>query len=309
MRAAVIAAIVAGATTAHADATKTTTPHKVRKDDTLAILAAEFYGDHTKQIFIMVENGMVHPRALKPGEVLRIPISRDIITKTNDTFTSLAATYLCGDDEREQRLATVRGGFIARYNGMAPTDTLPSGTVIALPFAVRHQTQGIESPAQISLAYFGDKSQADGIIKYNNLDANATLQKGEYVLVPVFNVRIRQEKLPQLDAESKARRDRRKDEAAKAATAIPTARQAWRAGDFNAVKSALAELDGEYLDTAAAVDVGMLLGSVHVAASDNELAVAAFKRVLERKPGMKLRAYDHSPKVLAAWSKAGGQSE
>jgi hypothetical protein len=69
------------------------------------------------------------------------------------------------------------------------------------------------------------------------------------------------------------------------------------------------EIDADYLDTAAAVDVGMLLGAAHVAASDDNLAVAAFKRVLERKPGMKLRAFDHSPRVLAAWTKAEGQSE
>jgi LysM repeat protein len=306
---AVVLAVLAAAPASAEDATKTTTTHRVRKDDTLAILAAEFYGDHTKQIFIMVENGMVHPRALKPGETLRVPIAREIITKTNDTFTTLASTYLCGKDEREQRMASVRGEFIAKYNGMVASDSLPAGTVVQLPFAVRHQTQAIESPANISLAYFGSTSQADSIIKYNNLDANATLQKGEYVLVPVSSVRIRPDKLPQLDAESKARQTRRKDEAAKAATAIPVARQAWRAGDFKAVKSALAEIDADYLDTAAAVDVGMLLGAAHVAASDDNLAVAAFKRVLERKPGMKLRAFDHSPRVLAAWTKAEGQSE
>ncbi|MCW5808242.1 MAG: LysM peptidoglycan-binding domain-containing protein [Deltaproteobacteria bacterium] len=277
----------------------------MRKDDSLAILAAEYYGDHTKQIFIMVENGMTHARPLKPGETLRIPIAREIIAKEGDTFTSIAGAYY------GEKLAKSRGEVIAEYNGMGKADTLTAGTTLALPFAVRHTAAGVESTAQISLAYFGDASHAERIRVYNNLDANATLQKGEQIYVPVFSVRLRPDKLPKLDADSEGRRARRKAAVEKAATAIPTARQAWRAGDFNAVKAALADLDAqvEYLDAAAAIDVGMLLGSVHVAANDTELAVAAFKRVLARKPGMKLRPFDHSPKVIDAWTKAGGQAE
>jgi len=84
--AALIALALAVATPAHAqDATKSIVIHKVTKRDDLQLLAAEYYGDRNKVIFIMVENHMEHPRALKTGERLRIPVSRNITTKPGDT--------------------------------------------------------------------------------------------------------------------------------------------------------------------------------------------------------------------------------
>ena len=50
--------------------------YKVRAGDSLALLAAEYYGDRNHAVFIMVANKLDHPRPLKPGEKLRIPVSR-----------------------------------------------------------------------------------------------------------------------------------------------------------------------------------------------------------------------------------------
>lgn len=276
-----------------------TMPYKVKKDDTLPILAAEFYGDHNKQIFIMIENGMVHPRPLKAGERLRIPISREVFTAPGDTFATLAATHL-GSDKRAR--------YLADYNGMAVDDTLAAGTQLLVPFTVTYVASSTETLASISLALFGEASFADKIQQYNGFE-KTTLEKGEKALVPVFNVRLRADKMPPIDNESKARRDRKREAAARAANAIPAARTAWRSGDYAAVKSALAEIDMDYLETSAAIDVGLLLGSVHVAYDDVDLATATFKRVLDRKRTLKLHAFDVSPKILAVWKKAGGQTE
>ena len=79
---------VAGVTeprVAHAqDATNNTRLYRVKQGDSLELIAAEFYGDRMKAVFIMVENKLTHARPLKPGERLRIPVNREITTSPGD---------------------------------------------------------------------------------------------------------------------------------------------------------------------------------------------------------------------------------
>ena len=66
--------------------TSDVTIYRVKQGDTLDLIAAEFYGDRNKAIFIMVANKIQHPRALRPGERLRIPVTREVTTSPGDTF-------------------------------------------------------------------------------------------------------------------------------------------------------------------------------------------------------------------------------
>ncbi len=113
-------------------------------------------------------------------------------------------------------------------------------------------------------------------------------------------------KLPPLDAESSARREKRAEIQALAERALPKAQDAWRSGDYTAVRRELTSIKTEYLDTAAATDIGVLLGSAHVAFGDEELALAAFQQVLERNPRYRMNAYRYSPKIRKVWQQAGG---
>lgn len=275
--------------------------YKVRQNDSLPLIAAEFYGDRNKAIFIMVANKMEHPRKLKAGERLRIPVSRQLITSPGDTFESLAKTYL--NDGR-------RSAFLAKFNSLDETSSLASGTELSIPFTVTHTAENTESIASIAAAYFGDSKNAPLIRAYNFLDKDA-LDKGERVIIPIFNVRLQASKLPALDADSRKRLDVQHRARERAAKALPAARQAWREGDFAGVKEALAEVESEldYLDEKQAADAGVLLGATHVAHNDAKLALVAFKRVLQRRPTHQLGAYLYSPKVLAAWKEAGGTVE
>lgn len=291
-------ALVVAVPRAHADATSDTMVYKVKQSDSLGLIAAEFYGDRNKAIFIMVANKIVHPRPLKAGERLKIPVSRQVITAPGDTFESLAGTFL--NDIR-------RGPFLAEFNDLSPDDGLPSGTAISIPFTVTHTAQATESIASITAAYFGDTKNAGMIRRYNFLEKDS-IEKGEHLSVPIFNVRLQASKMPSIGAESKARRERQQKAQDSAAKAIPAAKQAWRNGDYAEVKAALAEveLDIDYLDLSQAVEVGILLGSLHVAYNDPKPALEAFKRVVERKPTHQLVPYFHSPRVLAVWKEAGG---
>ena len=271
---------------------------RAKANDSLALLAAEYYGDRNRAIFIMVANKIIHPRPLKAGERIKIPVSRQVITSPGDTFETLAAAYLGN---------ALRGTFLAEFNNLSADETLASGTSLSIPFTVTHTATATESLASIAAAYFGDTKNATMLRQYNFLEKD-TIEKGDQLIVPIFNVRLSAAKMPSIDADSKARRERQKEVQERAAKALPAAMQAWRIGDFAEVKAALAEVELylDYLDTAQAVEVGVLLGSLHVAFNDTKPALEAFKRVLERKSTHQLSAYQVSPKVLVVWKEAGG---
>lgn len=270
--------------------------YRAKKGDSLELIAAEFYGDRNKAIFIMVANKLEHPRKLNPGERLRIPVSRPYTTAPGDTFETIAASFL-GDARR--------GTFLAEFNGIPIDDRIASGTELTVPFTITHTASATETIGQIAAAYFGNDKNASLIRRYNFLDKDA-LDKGERVVVPIFNVRLQQSKLPTMDAGSRERRERQKRAQAAAATAIPTAKLAWRAGEFAHLRDTLAPVlpDLDFLDTAQAVDVGVLMGATYIAFDDKKSALEQFKRVLERKRDHTLSDYVFSKKVLDVWEEA-----
>jgi LysM repeat protein len=289
--------LVALTASAHAQS-NSTIPYKVRPKDTLDVIAAEYYGDRSDAVFIVVENKIKDGR-VRPYDRIRIPATREITTEKGDTFELLAKTYL-GDASRAE--------FLAAFNSMPITDTPATGTVVTIPFHLQHTAEGNESLGQISARYFGDSKRADLIIRYNKLE-KTTLEKGDTVLVPVLDVRVRPSKLPAADAEAKTRRDQHTKSMTSVTGALPAARAAWMQGDFGHVRSLLEPYAEyfDYLDLSTAIEVGILLGKSHVAYGDDKAATAAFTQVLERKPSHRLSAYAESPKVVAAWKKAGGQ--
>ncbi|HEY5946145.1 MAG TPA: LysM domain-containing protein [Kofleriaceae bacterium] len=293
MRAALLVLI---ALVASAYAQGTTQPYRVKPDDTLDVIAAEFYGDRAQSKLIVAENKLTK-RKLQPGQRLKIPVTREITTDKGDTFDSLAQTHL-GDAKRAVVLAD--------FNEREVTDIPAIGTTITIPIQIAHVAQGSESLASIATLYWGDSKQADVLRRYNFLDKQ-TVEKGESVIVPMIKVRVR--KPSALDGDAKERRDQKRNADADAARALPVARSAWLAADFAGAKAALEPLADrvDYLDTEQAVEVGLLLGKAMIAFDDTTHAVQVFARAHSRKPSVALSPYAESPKVIEAWKKAGGQ--
>jgi LysM repeat protein len=300
----VIAALVAPAL-AQVDATDTVS-YRVHQNDTLDVIAAEFYGDKSQAMFIVVENHLADAktgkvRAIHGGDRLKIPVTREIATAKGDQLESLAQNYL-GDARRAP--------FLADFNSIAIDDSLAAGTVLTIPLHVTHVATTGESLAQISTTYFGDAKQAEMLKRYNNLDRNS-IEKGDSIVVPNLHAHVRAGKMPAMDAESKDRRDRQRKAQADIAEALPRARSSWLLGDFAQVKAALEHVadEADYLDAKSAVECVLLLGKAHIAFDERDAAAAAFARVLDRRPHFLLSAYAESPKVLDAWRKAGGHVE
>ena len=285
---------------AYAQETTDTTRYTVKEGDTLGLIAAEYYGDRKKAIFIMVENKLEHSRKLRPGEKLRIPVNREITTAPGDTFETIAANFL-GDARR--------GVFVAEFNGMSPEDRLPAGTQLQIPFTVTHKAEATESFQSIAAAYFADKSQAEMLRRYNFMNDKNQLEKDETIQVPVYNVRLQASKLPPVDPEAKTRRAARRDAAQRAASNLPRAWSAWRNGEIKAIEPLLFGVDIDYLDTAEAVDVALLRGLAAAAEGKKDLALENFREARARKETHVLRKFDYSPKILALWTQAGGSTD
>jgi hypothetical protein len=273
--------------------------YRVRQGDTLQMVAAEFYGDRNKAIFIMVENKITHPRPLKPGERLRVPIERPITTSPEDTWQTLAGTYL-GDPRR--------GSFLADFNDMNADEAVPAGTLLHVPFVVTHTAEATETFASISAAYFNESKHADMLRRYNFRE-KMSIEKGETIAVPVFHIRLQASKLPPTDAEAKARQLTRRTASEEAAKMLPRAWQAWRAGETSEIESLLSKLKIDFLDTDHAVQVNLLRGLAHVAEGKSDIALEDFKKVRERKKDHVLRRFDYSPRILQIWEQAGGKVE
>ncbi len=272
---------------------------RAKQNDSVSMLASEFYGDRNKFPYIIAENKFFKPRPLVQGQRLRIPIVREITTSPGDTFRSLAEKLL-GDPRR--------GPFLADANDMAAEESLAAGTPLLVPFTVTHIAENKESVAQIAATYYNDPKLADLLRVYNFLD-KTILEKGESISVPSLHVKVHPGKLALPDPEARARRDRRRENSKLAATALPVARHAWRIGDYATVKKQLVDIDVAFLELGPAIEVGVLLGSAQIAFGDLAGAQQTFQRVVDRKPSHKLRKVDHSPKVLAVWAKVSGTVE
>ncbi|HKE16893.1 MAG TPA: LysM peptidoglycan-binding domain-containing protein [Kofleriaceae bacterium] len=274
--------------------------HRVKRGDTLELLAAEYYGDRRHKIYIMIENGLDHARELRPGERLRIPVSNDITVGRTDTLASLAARYL--GDERRAR-------FLAEFNSLDPNGTVAAGMSITVPLRVTYRAARHEALADIARSLFADGRRAQTLRDYNFLKRDA-LEKGEQIIVPIF-LRVHPSKRRPPDAESIALMNRRNEALETAERQLPVARRAWDSGDYARVKSTLSELvvndSYPYLDTQLVVEIGVLLGAAHIAFDETDIALTHFRAVLKRAPAYALSAFEYSPKVCDVWRKAGGR--
>jgi len=291
-----LAITMALATAAHADRDYLT--YKVKAGDSLALLAAEYYGDRNHAVFIMVANKLDHPRPLKPGEKLRIPVTRVVTVAVGDTLEALAQSYL-GDKRRAR--------YLAEFNDLAAGDSLVAGASLSIPFHVTHTAAGAETLGSIAAAYFGDSKNGPLLRGYNFL-ARDVLAPGDTIVIPINHVKVRASALPPVDAESKARIQKREQMTELASRALSRATDAWRGGAFSDVKRELIAVDLDFVDGERAAALGQLLGAAYVAMGDEVSARAAFERVIERRPRAVMSTYRYSPRIVAVWTKAGGQT-
>jgi hypothetical protein len=273
--------------------------HQVSPDDTLELLAAEYYGDRRHAALLRLANGMDEPRDLRRGERIRIPVGQRVVTRAGDRLESLAATHL-GDDRR----AT----FLAEYNDVSPNALLAAGELLRLPFHLTYRARERVSLGVLGARYLRGSRDADILRAYNFLDEDVeVLSEGDTILIPALHIAVRAARLPRLSDGAVARVETRRAAQAEAEAALPAARHAWRRGDYEAVARRLAPLDLDYLDADVALEASLYLGGAHIARGDEMTAEAVFRAALVRDPDYEMSAYLFSPAIRTLWEQLGGR--
>lgn len=293
MKSLAILALLASTAVAQTSDTQT---YRAKQGDTLGLIAAEYYGDRGKAGFLVIENKIdtKKPVVLKPGQKLRIPVSRTIVTETGDTFDKLAKQFL--GEER-------RGEYLAAMNNRTVEEGLPAGVELVIPFTL---TYAITTPTTydgLAQQFLGDSKHGELLRGYNN-SAKTELDAGDSVVIPVFTAKLQPGKAISPDAAALERTKQRAQTIAKAATRLPAARYAWENAEYRRVIALLGDIDTAYLDADTAVTVLVQLGSAHIAyetEEDRTAARTAFRAALARRPSHKLSTFEYSEKIRAVW--------
>jgi serine/threonine-protein kinase len=270
--------------------------HSVRKGDTFELLAAEYYGARGYGVFLLLANGLTHPRPLRPGEKLNIPTTWKHRIVEGDTLSSLASRHL-GDQRR--------AAFLAEFNNIAVDRTLSIGDELTMPYHATHVAEARVDLAALAATFYRDPSKAELLRRYNFRGSMKPLAKGESIIVPLVDVTARMPEDP--EAEKRARKQR--EMMALARDALPKAREAWSAGDYRAVLQTLLELDDAYLDSTIGAASAFLLGEAYVALGDRDSARRMFSIARERRPDLVVRPDETSPKICEEWKRSGGKVE
>jgi hypothetical protein len=273
--------------------------HQVKPDDTIELLAAEYYGDRRHASLIRLANGIEEPRALRRGERVRIPVGQRVVTEAGDRLETLAARHL--GDER-------RANFLAEYNDLSPNVSLAAGELLRLPFQLSYRARERVNLGVLAARYLRGSRDAEILRAYNFLDEDVVaLAEGDTILIPALHIAVRAARLPQLSDDAVARVETRRSAQTEAESALPAARHAWRRGDYEAVARRLEPLELDFLDAEVALESAQYLGGAHIARGDETTAEAIFRAALLRHPRYEMSAYHFSPAIRALWEQLGGR--
>ena len=245
------------------------------------------------------------PRALKPGERLRIPVdARDHDREGRHVRVARAdATSATRGARRSSPTSTA----------CPPTTTLAAGTLLTIPFHVTHTAARRPSRSRASRRRTSATASRPRCCAATT-SSTRRAREGRVDRRADLHVRVRavEAAAGRRRVEGAPRSAARGDRRARAAR-CPRARAAWLQGDFGDGEGrarAVRRRDSTYLDTATAVEVGVLLGEAHVAFDDDGRARRSVHAACSSASrSYVLTPYADSPKVLAVWKKAGGHVE
>lgn len=300
----------------------------VRPTDTIESIAAEYYGNRARALFITEFNGLPRGAKLKAGQTIKIPTSYRYKLMQKETLADVAGR-LVGDRRR--------GPLLAQLSDLRPGTQIGPGTEIQVPFHFAHQIRPGETLGGIARTYYGDPGQAKLLAAYN-FNQGSALRAGERLVVPITHVRVRSVRLivsrprpkpakaaPRPAPVQAARptpapaqaqapdpepegRDAEKAEAELAAYVsgrVKDAERAYQEGNYTEVPAALVRLLTEVDPSEAQlVEVYRLLACAYVALGETELAVKSLREVLDRQPDFRFDPVQTSPKIRAALERA-----
>jgi phage tail protein X len=272
--------------------------HMAKVGETLDQLAVRYYGDKDKAIVIRAANGFVHPDdgRLTAGERVEIPEVLYYRIEQGDTWDKLASQFLSSPN---------RARFLADMNGQSPNQLPAKGTIIKIPYHLRHIFAQGETLKSVTRLYYRGRRSVDWLRRYNSL-SKRKYSRGEVIIIPLIRLEFTKEEADRIhDLRARQRTSRDFDEQDASRNAISGLRQAYETGHYvETVASASRLIGRSQLTVPQEIGVYNYLAFAYVALGERKLAVEAFKRTLTLQPEMELSSITNSPKILAVFNAA-----
>ncbi|MCP4606180.1 MAG: hypothetical protein GY847_37650 [Proteobacteria bacterium] len=272
--------------------------HIAREGETLKQLAVRYYGRPDMSMVIRAANGFLHPDdgSLTQGEQVEIPEASFYKIRNGDTWAEIA----------NQRLASPqRGRFLANMNDYEKKDMPPPGTIIKIPYHLRHIFAGDETLKSVTKLYFGKKRTYRWLKQYN-LTRKKRFKKFDIVIVPLLNLTLTKEEQERIKTERAENfTDEDIENQKKTIKEITKIRKMFKNGLYVKMVATAQRLIGRgKLTVPQKIGVHKFLGSAYVALEERQLAIESFIKALSLQPAMELSPITTSPKILEAFHKA-----
>lgn len=272
--------------------------HAVQEGDTLASIAQRYYADPTREAILREANRMKGGGAngLVPGSWIFVPMVSFYRVSKDETWKSIATNFY-GDPTRAATLVEANKG-----NRRVEPD---EGAELLVPYPLRHVVAPGETLAKIAKLYMPDSPLS--LRRLRRFNAGARIERGQVVLVPLFDLRLAGEGRGEASAAFMLAAG---GGAAKAAqdeveTSLPTLIEQVEKAEFaEAVSLGNRLLGTASLTSTQVVTIEKELAVAYVALERTDLAEASFRAALALQPNLELDTVRTSPRVLEAFNRA-----
>ena len=272
--------------------------HAIQEGDTLASIAQRYYGDPTREAVLREANRVrgLGTNGLVPGSWIIIPMVTFYQVREADTWTSIAAK-LYG---RETRAATLIEANNA--NRRVEPDV---GAELLVPYPLRHVVGPGETLEKIAATYMPQSPLS--LKRLRRFNASARIERGQVVLVPLFDLRLAGEGRTEASAAfaRAAGGGASKESQDEVENALPELIDQVKKAQFaEAVSLGNRLLGTQNLTSSQVVTIQKELAVAYVALERDDLAEASFRAALALQPNLELDTVRTSPRVLEAFNRA-----
>jgi hypothetical protein len=182
----------------------------------------------------------------------------------------------------------------------------PPGTIIKVPYHVRHIFARGESLRSVTRSYYGKKRSTRWVRAYN-LTKKKRFKWLDVLIFPLMDIELTEEERARLEKERGGRRltPEDLDEQEKSRLALVEIRRAYAGGRYVQTVALAQRLLGRgRLTVPQRIGLNTFIGNAYVALDQPDLAREAFTEALRLQPAMELSPITTSPKILAVFREA-----
>jgi len=280
--------------------------HNVKPGETLTSISQLYYGDTHHDFVLASENALETGINPAVGMRLLIPSVKYHRVAEGDTWNTIAERYY-GEPRR--------GFVLLEANpGHANKKTPEVGAQLIVPYPLRYTAQGHDPLRQAAREFYDGSSRAMTMLRrFNGIkNANMKIERGEVLLLPLSTLvlsesgfKVAQAQGQQQSQAAAALDKQALDKQKSASEQLPTLREHVQQGRYvEAVALAHQLLGAGQLSGNQLVTIQRELGTALVALDRDDLALDAFKALLEQQPDIELALSDTSPRVLSVLNRA-----